>query len=466
MVALPSGGTALIAGGDTLIIHAGQYMIGLGAPGADKCSSSWPWECSMRAVPSGLDAARPTRILGEGYASSCAAPPQLWGTQRVANVLNLTGSSNVEVSCLEITDRSACVESHSGSLKCNRDTYPYGEWASVGVYASDSSNVQLKDLNVHGLANRGIMAGRLKDWTVTNVRIAANGWAGWEGDIGTDSANTGTMRFSKLLVEWNGCGETYPGGQPTGCWAQTAGGYGDGFAAGTTGGDWVFEDSSFRFNTSDGVDMLYHRLGGTVTLNRVWAEGNAGNQLKVFGKSSITNSVVVGTCGFFNGKSFTYQVDNCRAAGDTLVLAAATSSDTMLAVNNTIVSEGNVALLTGGPSGSVLRMRNNILVGLPFFISPGQPSADTYDDGGAVTIDETYSIKQNLRNAKCSTPNTVCTANAGLTSATRTLVDPKLTATSPARDSGLAAGGIVPAIDFYSKPRPAASGVARGAVEF
>ncbi|GAB4165446.1 MAG: hypothetical protein Fur0021_40940 [Candidatus Promineifilaceae bacterium] len=36
-------------------------------------------------------------------------------------------------------------------------------------------------------------------------------------------------------------------------------------------------DHPFRHNTSDGLDLLYRTRGGTITLNRVRAEGNAGN---------------------------------------------------------------------------------------------------------------------------------------------------------------------------------------------
>ncbi|HSI61131.1 MAG TPA: choice-of-anchor Q domain-containing protein [Ideonella sp.] len=465
MIALPPSGTARIAGGDTLLIHTGEYRVGLGAPGTASCNSAWPWDCAMAAVPSGPDAAHPTRVLGQGHDAACPAPPQLWGTERVRQVLSLAGSSHVQLACLEITDRAPCVEFHSSSaFACNRDSYPYGDWASNGLYAADSADVQLSHLNIHGLAVHGVLAGRLSDWTVGNVRLAGNGWAGWDGDLGGDSSNSGTLRFSRWLVEWNGCAETWPGNQPTGCWAQEAGGYGDGVGTGDTGGDWLIEDSIFRFNTSDGLDLLYHKLGGSVTLNRVWAEGNAGNQVKVAGNSSITNSVVVGSCGSFSGKAYTFNVDNCRAVGDALVVPMLTATDVATLANNTIVSQGNVAVLTGGPAGAVLRLRNNILVGQPYFFSPEQQSADTYDNDGTVLIDEAYSLKQGLRNAGCSSPGTLC-GNAGLVSASLSSADPHLAAGSAARDSGQAVGGVVPATDFYGTPRPSGAGVDRGAVE-
>ena len=48
----------------------------------------------------------------------------------------------------------------------------------------------------------GIRAGRIADCTVENVRIAANGWVGWEGDIDGEDANSGTLTFKNWLVEW------------------------------------------------------------------------------------------------------------------------------------------------------------------------------------------------------------------------------------------------------------------------
>jgi hypothetical protein len=471
MIALPPGGKPRIAGGDTLLIHPGSYMLGLGAPGAEACSSHWPWDCSLLPVPSGPSPDRPTRIVGESHeGGKCTKRPELWGTERSHHVLSLVGTANAEISCLELTDHADCVLSHSGGLACNRDRYPYGSYADNGILASDSSNVLLSRLNIHGFANNGVLAGRLKDWTVRDVRIATNGWAGWNGDMGGDgttkgSSNSGTMRFSRWLVEYNGCGETYPGQQPVGCWGQTAGGYGDGVGTGSTGGDWIIEDAVFRYNVSDGLDLLYHELGGTITLNRVYAISNAGNQVKVAGNAHVSNSVINGNCSYFYGKSFTHHVDNCRALGDALVVVTLKTSDVSTVVNNTIMSEGNVILLGNGPLGSTLKLRNNIMVGQPYFLYSTHNSSDTYTEGG-VRIDESFSVKQNLRNAVCTTPSTIC-AHAGLVKAEGERLNPALIASSPALNSGLshAADPIIPLTDYLGKPRGTNGGYDRGAAE-
>jgi hypothetical protein len=341
--ALPPGGPARIGGGATLIIGTGDYRMGLGAPGAgdgEACSSDYPWDCYMTAVPSGPDAEHPSRILGAGWDLECSQPPELWGAERSGRVLNLAGSANVEIACLEVTDHAGCAEDHTGGLACERDHYPYGDWASTGLYAEDSANVTLRGVDIHGLALHGMWAGRLTDWTLENVRLAGNGWVGWDGDIDGDDSNAGTLTFRHWTVEWNGCVETYPGQQPAGCWAQTAGGYGDGIGTGSTGGDWLIEDSAFLHNTSDGLDLLYHDLGGTITLRRVLAEGNAGNPVKVTGQAVIENSVLIANCAFFEGQPFTYNVDACRAMGNALELSF-TGGEPVRLVNNTLYGQGD-----------------------------------------------------------------------------------------------------------------------------
>jgi hypothetical protein len=118
------------------------------------------------------------RILGSGWDAGCADPPEWWGAERPWFIVNLTDSSNVEIACLEITDRSGCIEFHPhAGLACEREASPYGDWASYGLQAEDSANVYLHDLNIHGLAAGGVHAGRLTDWT--GERLAGPHRSGW-----------------------------------------------------------------------------------------------------------------------------------------------------------------------------------------------------------------------------------------------------------------------------------------------
>lgn len=407
--ALPPGGAPRIAGGDTLIIAAGEYAMGFGAPGAETCDEGGSFDCHMPPIPGGPNIDHPTRILGVGWDSGCSAPPQLWGTGRPWFILNLTGSSHVEVTCLEITDHSACVEGHTGDLACERDTPPYGDWAAYGLHAQDSTNVYLHDLNIHGLAAGGIHAGRLADWTVENVRLVGNGSVGWDGDLWDDGSdvNSGTLHFRHFVVAWNGCGETYPQGEPTGCWGQEAGGYGDGVGTGETGGDWVFEDSAFLHNTSDGLDLLYHTLGGRITLERVRAEGNAGNQVKLTGAATITNSVLVGNCAFFENQPFTYWVDHCRALGNTAAFAF-TGGEQAIIVNSTIYGQGD-GLVEGGAregyqcSGAeTITARNTIFLGDTDYFDAGDTTFLFYQEGCvALRLDSDYNALHQVKNVAC-----------------------------------------------------------------
>ncbi len=467
--ALPPGGMPRMAGGDTFIVASGEYEMGFGAPGSENCDEGGSFDCHMPPIPSGPDPDHPTRIVGAGWDSGCANPPELWGTGRPWFIVNLTDSSNVELSCFEITDHLSCVESHSGDLACERDNPPYGDWAAYGLVAEDSANVLLRDLNIHGLAAGGVHAGRLADWTVENVRIAGNGSVGWDGDLWDDEgdSNSGTLIFRHWLVEWNGCGETYPEGEPLGCWGQEAGGYGDGVGTGETGGDWIIEDSAFLHNTSDGLDLLYHTAGGSITLNRVRAEGNAGNQIKVTGQTTLTNSVLVGNCAFFENQPFTYWVDHCRALGNTLVIVF-TGSEQASIVNSTLYGQGD-GLVTGGPregfqcSGAeTITARNSLFVGDADYFDSSDIAFLFYQEGCAtLKLDSDYNLIYNAKNIECDVTGDYTVSGAHDLCKDPLLAGP-LSGTeygmmpgpdSPAIDSG--DNNVCPPVDVRSSPRPA-----------
>lgn len=92
-----------------MYVGRGSYRTGWGGPGVDqssRCSQSSPSGCHLAAIPSGPSPPRPTRILGSGPSTGrCETPPQLWRSERVDTVLNLDGSSNVEIGRLEVTDQ-------------------------------------------------------------------------------------------------------------------------------------------------------------------------------------------------------------------------------------------------------------------------------------------------------------------------------------------------------------------------
>lgn len=424
--ALPPDRVSRIQGGDTLFIAAGSYMMGYGAPGSDACDADYPWDCFMSSVPSGHDADHPTRFLGEGWDSGCINPPELWGTERALTILNLRGSSHVEIGCLEITDHAGCAEDHTGGLACKRSSFPYGLWADTGLTAEDAADVFLHDLRIHGLASAGMRAGRLQDWVVERVSIVANGWVGWEGDIEGEDSNSGTLTFRHWTVAWNGCVETFPEQKPTGCWAQTAGGYGDGVGTGETGGQWIIEDSEFMYNTSDGLDLLYVRRDpSSITLRRVTAVGNAGNQIKTNGPTLIENTLVVGNCGYFEGQPFTHHVDACRAAGNALSFYLQ-GGHTVILNNNTIASEGDCLVVADcdvehshcDGSERVL-MRNTLFVGYPDFSDPSEQTCLAWAEGfDHQPFDIDYSLIHGTKSTPpCPGGHDLCEVSPGVFSA-------------------------------------------------
>ncbi|MCK5179551.1 MAG: hypothetical protein KAR32_08465, partial [Candidatus Omnitrophica bacterium] len=400
----------VMEGGDTLIIDNSdnaEYMMGYGTPNTrdtTKCHSSWPWDCYMRPIPSGPDPANPTRILGKGWDSGCENPPQLWATERVRRLINLTGSDNIEIQCLELTDHSNCQE--HGPVSCNRSTYPYGDWGNTGIYATDSDNVFLKNINIHGMAYRGIHAGRLRDWTAEDLRIVANPFIGWDGDVGAyNSSNSGTIAFTRLQIQYSGCGETYPGEMPHSCYSQSQGGYGDGLGTHKTGGNWIFIESDISHNTSDGLDLLYHTADGSIAIKRSRFEGNAGNQVKVAGNVEISNSVLIGNCGYFRDQSFTETpgFDNCRAAGSTLAAKFYADSDISI-YNSTLTGNGDTMVISSGTEcngAENFTTRNTIFLGGTEFNDGVDKSALYWAAGatgdgdgpcGSILFEDDYSV--------------------------------------------------------------------------
>ena len=473
-LALPPGARARIAGGDTLIIGPGSYMIGWGAPGtagsSDACYAEASYDCGPSPIPSGPSPTQRTRVLGQGVDGGCAKPPQLWGTERVNAVINLEGSSNIELGCLEITDHSDCVEFHADSaVRCQRDAAPFGPWAAAGISASNSHDVLLHDLNIHGLAGRGLIAGGLRNWTVERVKLIANGWAGWDGDIGAGSSNSGDIVLRQVEIAWNGCGQTWRTGRTHGCWAQEGGGYGDGLGTAKTGGRWLVEDSQIHHNTSDGLDLLYldGKPGSSVTVRRVLAAGNAGNQVKTRGTTLIEDSVVIGNCFYFDGRDSMKDGDQCRALGNAVSIGLVSGQPATLR-HNSITGEGDCLLLTeGGDAGSRVVLEDNVLVGQPDRRAnrqgrAGELSCGHYAQASAATVELAGNSLWNLKGHPCPMGNS-CLRNPRLADMSLANFDPRPLPGSPLIDAALhgARGGL----DFHRQPRVLGPAADIGAIE-
>jgi len=156
------------------------------------------------------------------------------------------------------------------------------------------------------------------------------------------------MVLRNVEIAYNGCSEAYPAGSITmaTCWAQQAGGYGDGFGLATSGGHWVAENCYVHHNISDGFDFLYLDATASLEVRGLIAEGNAGNQLKLSGNALVENSLLVGNCAYFADSPLMVGGDHCRAYGDTLALDLHRGSSIRV-INNTLTGQGDCLLEVG-----------------------------------------------------------------------------------------------------------------------
>lgn len=460
---------ARIKGGDTLVIEAGAYRIGWTAGVYDRahlqdpCDGRYANGCTLQPVPSGT-AAQPTRILGAGWDSGCKSPPQLYGTQSAKSVIDLTGSSHVVIACLDLTDHAYCTLNYrpdpARSCKAAWVAYgqppDYGDWAAKGIYASDSDDVTLQDLNIHGFADQGVQAGRISNWTVTRVTLAGNGNVGWNGDLGGNNHNStssGKQVFTGLVVKWNGCQEHYPpDGQFDLCYGQEQGGYGDGMGLAWTGGDWTFIRPKVYRNTSDGLDLLYANGTGTITVEHGYFARNVGNGLKTAGNATITDSVFIEQCAAFRGSSEPVAPNPCRAGGG--VYAGFTGpNERVLFSHNTVVGEAGclfggdpVSQTTGAPldASDVYRIENNIFVIKPRWNGDGKSclfwNGDTLNRPTTVQWTNNIVWPAPREGGRCETTGIRC-VDPRLRDESMAAFDPTLLPDSPARGAANGASG-------------------------
>jgi hypothetical protein len=447
---------AHIKGGDTVVIAAGSYPIGwqkgFYERWGDNCAAEYAPACHPAAIPSGT-LSNPTRIVGVGWDKSCAAPPELWGTQGPNTVLSLDDSNNVVIACLGITDHADCTlnyrpdPSHSCVTRATGrgDNDPgLGHYARVGLHAQDSSNVTLQDVSFHGLADQGVQAGRISNWTVTRVKVLGNGNVGWNGDLGGNShnsSNSGKLTFTDLVVAWNGCQEHYPvdGGYGM-CYGQEQGGYGDGLGEAWTGGHWVFIRPRFYRNTSDGLDLLYANGTGSIAIDHGYFAYNVGNDMKTAGPAIITNSVFIANCSVFRNTNQPVAPNPCRAGGGEFADFAGLNQ-TITFAYNTVVGEpgclfggddtstpatGSVAL----DKSNVVNIENNIFVGKAKWNGDGLTCLVYYGSQPPMTLNWDNNIVWNVRNSDC--PATSICKDPRLRNETLMHFDPAPLAGSPA----------------------------------
>jgi hypothetical protein len=476
-----------IAGGDTVIIRNGSYRIGYKGPNSADAWGQCPGDpsgCGMPPIPSGT-VSQHTRILGENYAS-CTSMPELHGGYGLYKVLSLEGVSNVDVQCMEITDHASCGTYGNGNL-C-KSTYPLDDYAEEGiVLSSTTSNINLTDVNIHGMAKEGMNGSSGGGIALTRVRVAGNVADGWNMDDGKGTHITGTITMSYVTVEWNGCGEVYPPTNPPtydNCFDDNSGGYGDGIGTPDTGGTFLVDHSTFRYNTQDGLDLLHVDLTPAfISVTNSTAYGNMGNQMKAGTAVTFQNNVVIGNClrmkSSFAPNPSTYNAhlsDFCRALGDAVVISP---DDTHPAIvqNNSVSGNYHIAFTflcgTTCSSATHINFDNNLIFGFPdlsgghaYLIAIYENNSGSdwmLNNGGSRSNNLLFNISDACGAAANGT-NEVCSDPLLSSETDVNAMNFHLTSGSPARN----AGEVIPAItiDYDGKPRPAAAPYDIGAFQF
>lgn len=369
------GGTTRFSGGDTVIFskQGDSFKIGLNRSSVQSgCSTNSPYDCYLSSPPSGPDINNKTRIVGVGYNSGCAGTKiQLYGTQSVSTIFNVgtpygTNVSNVSFECLEITDHSNC-GFRQGASGCS-EGYPadVGDYGRTGIrFLGVTTNVTLRNINIHGMAGTGILGNVAGITTFDHVNLDGNHYAGWDWDntpyAGTCTGkNSGTINVSYVKTRFSGCREAYPPSASFNtadyddCVDQnSSGGNGEGWGGLGANGSVTYniDHSEWSFNVQDAFDLLYCSDGGgicTVNIDKSIFEGNAGNQIKVTATNvKIDNSIIIANCKYLtdtNKVAYPGAFVNCRANGTPIVGTPALGE--VFTVQNSTIWSGN------GVSGS------------------------------------------------------------------------------------------------------------------
>lgn len=444
-----SAGFSAHQGGDTVIIKNGTY----------------PITSQLLAVKDGTTS-NPTRIVGEQY-GNCRRMPVLWANNggKLSRAIDLTGTANVRVECIELTDHSACHARKQAGAPVS-DCTSTSNYMSVGIWLDGSSNVTLRDLYIHGIAN-GVRGAASTDMTWERVRMYAVHESGFNGSLDrgnnvTEGNWNGALNFTDVEIAFAGCSDDYPYNRINWCVGQQGGGYGDAFGTYYTSGVWTFNRISIHHSTQDGLDLRYTtEPGADVIVKNSWFYMNAGNQVKVFTKLLMENSYVNGYCGYY-GTRYNNGIETCRADGQAVVVLPNNCTGVCTTIRYSTITGNGLALLqftTGGSnfSGYQARIENNVLVGATAPFS-GSGAVGLLSNASKIPVN--YFSNSIYRTSTC--PSGSSCVNPNLRDISVITFDPRPATGSPVLGAGNKTY-TTPAIDIRGKTRPAAP--ARGAFE-
>jgi hypothetical protein len=499
--------------GDTVQFEdVGPYYLGSALP--NNLGTTWlpcvgnASGCTLPAIPNNVS------ILGLN-AGNChnsshtalTAPTVLSAVNGAFEVINLQGTNNVTLQCLEVTQPDTCtLLGGSAGGQCQTGTNNFGSHGIRFEYLVNQgpANTTMKDIAIVGMGSQGLLGSHINVhstdvFNASDIYVIGNGAAGWDSDgggCGTSCESVGTMNLSYVDVEWNGCNAVKPYNisQPTSanafnyCYDDSTEGYGDGFAFIAAGNVTLnVSHGTFKYNTQDGFDSLH--LGDDLTtspsvnISDSWSEGNEGQTFKLgsgaqataINNVSISNCRVLQTASNFPNNPAGWSAgvsDVCRAAGDQWALAMRTGSSVTLE-NNTSLGYGttmyDMECATGencqSANGPIVTFKNNISIGYPDPGNGNRQASGIYLGGGDVFANTGSSITHNLwfnmatgcpglteeTNAICSDPHLVQEASINT-------ANPNLSSGSPAIGAGVAITGITTDYNGVTRPNPPAIG--------
>lgn len=458
--ALPMNGqptTNKISGGDTVVIHGpeagtGQYRMGCSGSAncqdstiniteTSTCYNDWTYDCGDVTVPSGSEGAE-TKVIG-CTTSGCSGgtKPQLWGSGRQERMFNLTNTDYVIFDDIEITDHDAKTFNSVQQTQLICGAGINSLCSRVGIYADGGwSNLTFKNMWIHGLAKEAFnMAGDTDYGTDHNLLIQdtiidKNGFGGFNGDTCNDSTCPfhGTLTLDNVTITYNGCVESYPlSGSTTSteddiedvsCIDQNDGGYGDGFGTARTSGNWYVTNCDISHNVSDGLDLLYGSDAtalANVYVDKSIFEGNDGNQFKFRGGDLIlTNSMLIGNCGYFSGKDFTDDASApnnfipCRAGGATIAIEGDGVSGAEWGIYNNTIYAQSYGIYVSDNYENYCDGNESLFVYNNLFVSDNTGDiGDTnyYDSVCSITFNNDYNLVGSyFSGTPCPSGNNIC----------------------------------------------------------
>ncbi len=459
--------------------------------------------CILPVIPDGV------HVIGQNAGSCHTAghtglvnPTVLSGLAGAFTVIDLQGSNNVSLSCIEITQPDNCTTAGVGSgggCSESANFVAYGGIVLEYGIAQGPRNLTMTDIAVDGTAGYGILGSHLNTLssdvvTGSDIYLIGNGEAGWNSDGGgcnNSCESVGTMNLSYVDVEGNGCLLLKPFDVSQGllansfnyCFGQNNGGYGDGFVLIAAGNFTVnVSNSTFKYNTQDGFDALH--ISDDVTTSPItnvstsWSEGNAGQAFKLGVGASATaiNNVAIANCrvmsqsaSFPNNPSGWIALDfadTCRAEGDQWSFQLKNGSVLTLE-NNTTTGYGTTMYDLGcaslnpncGSNGGVVKFTNNISLGFPDANNAGRLASGWYLESGILisTVTADHNLWWNMHtgcpdNGLANETNYVCADPLLISESDFDTINPNLSSNSSAIGAGIPIAAV--AIDYNGLTRP------------